>query len=104
GRQGDWPERTWPGWTPVAAASGSHAYRVPGRAHEALTNSKGRSHGTVERIAHMTADVRHPGNDGRESDDWLGTGDVDWGEPPPGTRPARASTPGEPLWDLPSEG
>ena len=45
----------------------------------------------------MPTDVRN--NDGRGADDWLGTGDLDWGEAPPGTRPrSSGSVPGEPLW------
>jgi hypothetical protein len=45
----------------------------------------------------MPTDVRN--NDGRGADDWLGTGDLDWGEAPPGTRPrSSGSVPGDPLW------
>jgi hypothetical protein len=45
----------------------------------------------------MPTDVRN--NDGRGADDWLGSGDLDWGEAPPGTRPrSSSSVPGEPLW------
>ena len=50
------------------------------------------------RIALMTTDVRN--NDGRDADDWLGSGDLDWGEPPRAARgrAAPSSAPGEPLW------
>ena len=46
----------------------------------------------------MTADTRQ-GNGGRGGDDWLGAGDLDWGEAPPGARPrSGGSAPGDPLW------
>jgi hypothetical protein len=46
----------------------------------------------------MTADTRQS-NGGRGGDDWLGAGELDWGEAPAGSRPpVRGSAPGEPLW------
>jgi hypothetical protein len=56
----------------------------------------------------MTIDTRNS-NDGRESDDWLGKGELDWGEP--STRPSLASSLGaargagaEDAWPPPADG
>ena len=48
----------------------------------------------------MPSDVRDMTGDGRGTDDWLGTGELDWGEQPAGARRpvGPSSTPGEPLW------